>query len=237
VTVQRSVLALEFRGVGDTADFSFLARENGSARLVRVDPIVHHVAAPLTVAEQARLLVERQQCPPDLVLAYCGAAALGLHVADLTGATALLVDPYPITERDLRRDFARLCASMDIDPGALDEAIRSVDLARWDAVLLTRRDSMAQEHGGDEEAYEAVDGLFDRYRAWLSFLFASAASKPASPKGAVVAITAQTSLALAPLLVDPPRTVVHRVTHRGALLDSPLVRRLILAAVHPQGDE
>lgn len=230
VTAQ-SVVALEFLGVGETADFAFLDREHTGARLTRVDPISQHAAAPLTLAEQASQLAAQQPEHVDLVLAYCGTAALGLHLAGLTGADVLLVDPYPITEEDLHRDFTKLCTGMGVDADTLADATRDADLDRWEALLLSRRDAMAEQQGGDELAYEMVDDLFDRYRAWLRFLFANVASVPAEPRGEVVGITARPSLALDLLLTDPLRVQLHRVNPEGGLLESPVIQNLVWIAV------
>jgi hypothetical protein len=229
---RQSVLALEFRGIGDTADFAFLTGEHMPARVTRVDPIFQHAAKPMTLAEQARHLVAQELTRPDLILAYCGTAALGLHVADLAGADTLLVDPYPITEADLYSDFTHLCTGIGFDPVTVAEATGDADLAVWEAFLLTRRDAMARQHGGDEQAYEMVDDLFDRYRAWLRFLFANVASGPADPSGEIVAITARQSLELGPMLVDPRRARVHRISHDGGLLESPLVQNVVSIAVN-----
>jgi hypothetical protein len=232
VTALQSVLALEFRGVGDTADFSFLTREYTPALVTRVDPISQHIGKPLTLAGQARQLVAQQPRPPDIVLAYCGTAALGLHLADLTGADTLLVDPYPITEADLFRDFTNLCTGMGFDPKALAAVTREANLADWEAFLLTRRDSMAAEHGGDDEAYELVDDLFDRYRSWLRFLFANVASAPAEPRGEILAITARQAVALEAMLTDPSRAQVHRVNYdEGGLLESRVIQDLVSIAL------
>lgn len=236
VTALQSVLALEFRGVGDTADFSFLTRGYAPALITRVDPISQHIEKPLTLAGQAGQLVAQQPRHPDIVLAYCGTAALGLHIAALIDADTLLVDPYPITDADLFRDFTNLCTGMGFDPEALAAVTREANLESWEAFLLTRRDIMAAEHGGDGEAYELVDDLFDRYRSWLRFLFANAASAPAEPRGEILAITARLSVALEPMLADPSRAQVRRVNYEeGGLLESPVIQDVVSIALSWNG--
>lgn len=235
------VLALEFRGVSSAADFAFLTvdvqgtKRTGGRNLIRIDPIAQHVVAPMTLAEQAQLLVRQQPAPPDLILAYCGTAALGLHIAALTGAPAMLIDPYAVTDHDLRRDFARVCESLAVSVGGSRDAVQNVvgspDLERWEAILLTRRAWMATEYGGDDDALELVDDMLDRYRGWLRFLFATAGAAPAAPAGAVVAVAATAVPPLEALLAVPYRVWVHCVGPCGALLESEAVRRLILAAV------
>lgn len=240
MTLVRSVVALEFRGVGDTADFGFLSREGGAARLTRIDPLIHHIDRPRSLAEQAELIVTRLAEPPALVLAYCGTAAIGLHIAALTGAPSLLVDPYPITAEDMHRDVGHLCRSMGIDPALLGEPGAQPDLARWEDVLLTARDGMAEIHGGDEEAYELVDDLLDRYRAWLRFLQASTDSGPVSPSGAVTVVTARPPDVLEPLLTAPHTARAYPVpplAEGRGVLDSPEVRALLSTAVQRHEEE
>ncbi|MFE9429220.1 hypothetical protein ACFYNO_40465 [Kitasatospora sp. NPDC006697] len=235
MTDAATVLALEFKGVGERADFAFLRQSGGPAELLRVDPLVHHLDRPLTLAEHARLLGGHRSGPPALVLAYCGTAALALHVAALTGAPSVLVDPYPVTAEDMRRDFAGLCASAGVEPAGQVLAAEP-DPAAWAAELWRARDGMAAEHGGDEVAYELVDDMLDRYRSWLRFLQASRCAEPATTAAPVVAITARPEPRLELLLADPSRAELHRVgPHRTgaaiALLDSPEVRRLLTELV------
>ncbi|MFI6846754.1 hypothetical protein OG535_33560 [Kitasatospora sp. NBC_00085] len=231
MTGAQTVLALEFRGAGDTADFGFLARE-GVAGLVRVDPLVHHVDRPLTLSEQAALVAARLPDRPALVLAYCGTAALALHVSALTGTPALLVDPYPVTVEDMVQDFRRLCAATGIDPDTAAEPATGPDVARWERALSAGRDAMADVHGGDEEAYEMVDDLLDRYRAWLRFLQASRAAEPVAPAAPVVGVTARPDPRLDLLVADPAAVELHRVDVPAGLLDSPEVRARLTAAIH-----
>ncbi|GAA4834494.1 hypothetical protein [Kitasatospora terrestris] len=234
MTAPRTVLALEFRGVGDTADFGFLAAPGGPVDLVRVDPLVHHIEHPLLLTEHARLILDALPAAPDLVLAYCGTAALGLHICSVAGTPAVLVDPYPVTAADLRKDFARLCASSGIDPAGLLDPEREPDVARWESALLGSRDSMAEQYGGDDEAYELVDDLLDRYCGWLRFLRASMTAGPAATGGGISVITARPHPVLTPLLTAPAAARIHRVEAEGGLLDSPQVRKLLSAAVHGQ---
>ncbi|MGW2317439.1 hypothetical protein [Streptomyces sp. NPDC001680] len=230
MTAPYTVLALEFRGVGDRADFGFLARASTTAEIVRVDPLVHHVDRPLTLTEHARLLAARLPRSPALVLSYCGTAALALHVAELTGSPSVLVDPYPVTSDDMRRDFTQLCASTGADSGAADPAAEP-DPAAWAAELWRARDDMAAVHGGDEVAYELVDDMLDRYRSWLRFLDASRTAGPAAPGSPVTAITARAEPRLDLLLAHGLDAEVHRVGDPTALLDSPVVRDLLSTLV------
>ena len=236
---QRPVIALEFRGVGDTADFGFLNKEAGAVGLVRLDPLVDHIAAPLNIDKQARLIAERFPELPRLVLAYCGTAALALHVAALTEAATVLVDPYQVTAEDLHRDFARMCRSLAVEP---PDRAPAPDLGEWEALVLTARDAMAGEHGGDEEAYEFVDDLFDRYRGWLRFLFASVDAGPVGPRApitAVTAVTAKPPSSLGELVTEPGRVRTHRVVTAAdtGTLDSGPVRELLAALVCGDGEE
>jgi hypothetical protein len=90
---------------------------------------------------------------------------------------------------------------------------------------------MAAGQGGDEEAYELVDDLLDRYRSWLRFLHASAATAPLRPRGAVSVITTKPLVSLRPLLDDAVRPRWHRIQDDSATLDSVEVRALVTAAV------
>jgi hypothetical protein len=231
VTSGRTVLALEFRGVGDTADFGFLSREASSAVLSRVDPLVQHLGGPLTLPEQARLLIDALPEPPGLVLSYCGTAGLGLHVAALTDAESVLVDPYPVTSDDMRRDFANLCASLGIAPTGLVAPGADPDVARWEKALWQARDGMAEVHGGDEDAYELVDDLLDRYRAWLRFLQASRVAGPVTARGSVSVVTAKSEVPLQDLLVFADSVEVHRVEAGTGILNSAEARALLSTAV------
>ncbi|MFJ5680710.1 hypothetical protein [Streptomyces sp. NPDC093097] len=230
-----TVLALEFRGVGDRADFGFLSRAGCAADLARVDPLMSHIDRALTLGQQARLLAACLPAPPALVLSYCGTAALALHVAALTGASSVLVDPYPVTADDMRRDFMQLCESTGIDPAGLVDPTAEPDPARWAAELEGARDDMAAVHGGDDVAYELVDDMLDRYRAWLRFLQASRSAGPAAPGGQVTAITARPDPRLDLLLVDECVAEVYRVGNPDGMLDSPEVRDLLSSAVVRHG--
>jgi hypothetical protein len=227
-TVPGSVLALEFRAVPDAVDFGALGPAVGAAELVRVDPLEHHVDKPLTVDEQAGLLAEHVPAPLRLVVTYCGTAGLGLHVAARTGAAALLIDPYPVTAQDIHADFARLCASLGL---AAYTAGDEPDLARWEGLLLTSRTTLAEVHGGDEEAYEIVDDLLDRYRAWLRFLQASMVASPVAPVGEVTVVTTKRTPPLEKLLATSSPARVHTVGEGADNPGSPEVRALVSAAV------
>lgn len=230
--VPGSVLALEFRAVPNAADFGFLSRDVGAAELICVDPLEHHVETPLTLIEQAHLLARRLSAPPlRLVITHCGTAALGLHVAVRTGAASLLLDPYPVTVQDMHRDFVRLCTSLGLDSATVGAADEKPDLARWEAALLTCRTSLADVQGGDDEAYEIVDDLLDRYRAWLRFLHASAKAEPVAPAGEVTVVTAKDLAPLGELLAGPARPRVHVVEEVSQTPNSPAVQALVSAAV------
>ncbi|WP_097870597.1 hypothetical protein [Streptomyces sp. rh34] len=221
----QTVLALEFRGMGETTgDFGFLAQQPGSAPLVRIDPLVHHLTRPLELQEQAELVLRDAPAPVAMVLTYCGTAALGLRVAALADAPVVLVDPYLVTDRDVHRDFARLCVSAGIGPPEAG----GFDLPRWEALLLSSRDAMAETHGGDELAYELVDDLLARYRAWLRFLRASLeAVGPVAASRTVTVLTARTAEHWAPLLPVCVEPRLHRVPGDRGILDTPEARALL----------
>jgi hypothetical protein len=225
------VLALEFHGVRETADFSFLTEGAGADRIRRVDPVADHVTARLTVATQARLHVRALASPPELVIAYCSCAALGAHIAGMCGAQLVLVDPDALTGRDVRRAFEDLCRTLDYGaPDAEDPVFVTCD-EQWEAVLGRCRGRLAAAYGGDEQAYEMVDDVFGRYRGWLRFMDACANSEPADPQGEVTVIARRSLTNLTALLVHPELVRLHRVETRTATLDAPEIQELVLTAV------
>ncbi len=205
-----TVLALEFRAVRETADFGFLATE---FPLNRLDPIGRHVAGPLTVRRQAAELAAGK---PGTVLAYCSCAALGAHIAELSGADLVLIDADAVTPEAVRRDVTAVCASLGAPPAD------DVEIA-----FAAVRDELAAVHGADDQAFEMVDELFGRYRAWLRFLAAAAAAEPAAPAGEVTVIAGKRLPALENLLADPDRARVRRFTPEQGTLESPEVRAFL----------
>jgi hypothetical protein len=202
-----TALALEFRAVRETADFGFLAKE---FLLRRVDPISAHTDVPRTVRQQAADLASE---PLDIVFAYCSCAALGAHVAELSGARLVLIDADVVTPEAIRRDVRRLCESLGA-PHSKDP----------ETAFAAVRNDLATLHGGDEQAYEMVDELFGRYRAWLRFLTAAATAEPATPTGGITVIAGKPLPDLGKLLVEPARVELFLVTPESATLESPEVR-------------
>jgi hypothetical protein len=206
-----TVLALEFRGVREAADFGFLAGVR------RVDPIGGHVAAALTIRQQAEQLADQRL---DLVLAYCSCAALGAHVAELSAAGLVLIDPDVVTHAAVKQDFTHLCSLL----GAVPDG-------DWDSAFASVRDDLAEAHGGDDQAYEMVDDLFDRYRAWLRFLDASASAQTATPPGEITVIAGKPLPELGKLVGDSTRVRITRVAADAGTLASPLVREQLAVEV------
>lgn len=205
-----TTLALEFRTGRETGDFSFLADE---FPLRRIDPISGHTDAVLTLGQQAEELAADSV---DMVLAYCACAALGAHVAALSGAPLILIDADVVTPEAIRRDTAALCTWLNAPPSEDPEA-----------AFAHARDDLAALQGGDEMAYGIVDELFARYRAWLRFLAASAAAPPAAVASQITAIAGKPLPDLGILLVDPTRVELHPVASDSATLESPDVRSLL----------
>ncbi len=230
VSADSAVLALEFHAVRRTADFSFLREPERAGRLVQVDPLEDHLAGRLSVERQSHLLLERLRVPPSLVLAYCGCAALAAHTAALCGAALILVDPDVVDPEVMHRDFLQLCATLNFDPATIDSAARNDWLAQWETVLVVTRDRLATEYGGDPEAYEMVDDLFDRYRSWARFLGASMSPTPADPEGEVTVISALPLPNLNALLASPEGVSLHQVTSGADTLSLPDVQDLVRRA-------
>jgi hypothetical protein len=223
------VLALEFHAVRKTADFGFLREPEHADRLLRLDPLDDHVAEGLSVERHSRLLLSRSDVPPSLVLAYCGTAALAAHTAARCGAALVLVDPDVVDSEIMHRDFLQLCATMNVDPTTVDATGR---LAQWEAVLTAARDRVATEYGGDEEAYEMVDDLFARYRAWAWFLEAARDPVPAAPDGEITVISGRPPRHLGALLARPERATFHQATPDADTLSLPDVQDLVRRLFH-----
>ncbi|MGA4844096.1 hypothetical protein [Streptomyces sp. G45] len=226
------VLALDLPGTGGTTDFGFLAgpaASPGAARLSRVDPLVGHVAGALTVERQARALLAERPRAPAVVVAYCAGATLAAHLAERAGARAVLVDPYPITTGVIHYELTKLCRTLGCEAPAYDE-FAAGDIRQWETVLNKTRDGLVRQYGGDETAYEMVDGLLDRYRAWLRFLDASASAPTAAPAGALV-IAVGPPPDLGALLTEPADAAVRPVDAAADPLGSPQVRALLSDAI------
>jgi hypothetical protein len=229
--MSRTVLAIEFRGVGYSADFGFLKRLGLTSKLHRIDPLGDHITKPLALADQTRRMVGRLPCSPDLVLTYCATAALGAHIAEIVGADLLMIDPYPVTRDDMYRDFANLCGTLN-DGGALEpERFRSMEISQWEDVLQTSRDDLARRHGGDEVAYGMTDDLLDRYRAWLRFLNACMNARPAAPGGRVTVIAGKYRSRLDSLLTEPEKMRLILAEVEADTLDSAEVQTLVASYV------
>lgn len=224
------VLAFEFHGVRETADFAFLAEQTRAGRVRRVDPVNDHLEAQLSLMAQARLNVRALPAPPELVVAYCSCAALGAHVAALCEARLLLVDPDAMTDDAVRQEFEVLCRRLGTEPPAAESAAEEPQ-RQWEQALAASRGRLAAVHGGDREAFEMVDDLFDRYRAWLRFIDACATAAPAAPKKAVTVIVRRPLTDLAALLARPEDVRLRRVESGSATLDAPQIQELVLAEV------
>jgi hypothetical protein len=220
------VLAFEFYGVSESADFAFLDELAATGRVRRVDPVNDHLETQLSLAAQARVHVQALPTPPALVIAYCSCAALGAHVAALCEARLLLVDPDAVTDQGVRREFELLCRRLGAEPPSAQEHQR-----QWELAFAASREPLAKLYGGDWKAFEMVDDLFDRYRAWLRFMDACATAGPAAPKNAVTVIARKPLTDLAALLAQPEDIRLRRVESDSATLDAPEIQELVLAEV------
>lgn len=237
VSTGPAVLALEFRAVRKTADFSFLREPARAGRLLQVDPLEDHLVEGLSVERQAHLLLERLPVPPSLILAYCGCAALAARTAALCDAELILVDPDVVDPDVMHRDYLLLCATLNFEPATIDSAARTGWLAQWETVLAAARDRLAADYGGGPEAYEMVDDLFDRYRSWARFLEASRSPVPADPAGVVTVISGGPLPVLEALLAKPERVCLHQVPPGADTLSLPDVQDLVRHAFYRACDE
>jgi hypothetical protein len=225
------VLAFEFYGVSESADFAFLDELTATGRVCRVDPVNDHLETQLSLAAQARAHVRALPTSPGLVIAYCSCAALGAHVAALCEARLLLVDPDAVTCQGVRREFELLCRRLGAEPPSTQEHQRE-----WELAFAASREPLAKLHGGDRKAFEMVDDVFDRYRAWLRFMDACATAAPAAPKNAVTVIARKPLTDLAALLAQPDKIRLRRVESESATLDAPEIQELVLAEVRHCAD-
>jgi hypothetical protein len=228
------VLALDLPGGGNTTDFSFLTPKDDSERITRVDPLVDFLDGPLTLPEQAQRLLRRLSSAPEVVLAYCAGATLGVHLADFAGARLVLVDPYPINTEVIHFEFTKLCRTLVCDAPSY-EGFAASDIVQWEAVLKDGRDRVAELYGGDEAAFEMVDGLLDRYRCWLRFLEACATTGPAFPRGKVIVLAGKPPSPLEAMLAEPANATVRHVDAAGDTLASARVRAMLSAAIGGDG--
>jgi hypothetical protein len=219
------VIALEFRGIGDPSNFGFLAGAPGLAGLRRLDPLTGQAGGYRDLDEQAKILIEELPSEPAVV-AHCGSAALGAHIAARTSADLVLVDPYPTTAALAFRDFQKLCERIGCEPGPGDST-----LAEREARLTGMRTELSVPFGGDEEALDMVDDLLERYCAWLRFLEASVVAPAAAPHGPVTVIAGKPLSPLAPLLVEPGQAAVTRLATDADTLQSAAVRTLLTTTV------
>jgi hypothetical protein len=232
VTDTAHVLAFEFYGVTESADFAFLDEMTAAGRVRRVDPINDHLKTQLSLAAQARVHVRALPTPPELVIAYCSCAALGAHVAALCQARLLLVDPDAVTGQAVRREFELMCQRLGTEPPPAEEQQR-----QWELAFTASRVPLAELYGGNRKAFEMVDDLFDRYRAWLRFIDACATAAPAAPKNVVTVIARKPLTDLAALLAKPEDIRLRRVESASATLDAPQIQELVLAEVRATGSE
>ncbi|MET7802164.1 hypothetical protein [Streptomyces decoyicus] len=227
MTPPTTVLALEFRGVRETADFGFLTAGARRTGVTRVDPLQDHVSGRLALTDQAQRLVDTLTAPPRLVLGYCASAGLAARIAHLAGAALILVDPDPVSADYVRQEADILCRALGVVPGGAAIPPTYGELAGFESLLLTSRDAQADVYGGDAEAYEMVDDLLGRYRAWLRFLDASAHRAPVTIEGAVTIVCGKPLPPLTGLLTNPESAHVHHVGSKGGTLDLPEVRTLL----------
>jgi hypothetical protein len=223
---QSSVIALEFRGIGDPSNFGFLNGVRGLAGLCRLDPLTSQAERYRDLDEQAKVLIEDLPAEPEVVIAHCGSAALGVHIAARTTAHLVLVDPYPTTSEIAYRDFEKLCERIGCYPGP-----PASTLADREAQLVGMRKELSIPFGGDEEALDMVDDLLERYRSWLRFLQASVVAPAVAPNGPVTVVAGKPLSPLEPLLVRPQDARVVRLATDGDTLQSAAVHTFMITTV------
>ncbi|MFG2605963.1 amino acid adenylation domain-containing protein [Streptomyces sp. NPDC048514] len=177
----RPVVVVDFNEFTARRTLSELVSETGSDRaLFRIDAVNGPAAgtgrgiAELADAYAAEL--NRMEVRPDVVLGYCSAATLALHLARaLAGGDGgrlprtILVEPSWMTPEIIGEDVAALCAKLAGGPveeygGELSE----------EAILRRLRAALTEKLRADAVPEADIEfclpHLTDRYRAWFGFL-------------------------------------------------------------------
>lgn len=132
---------------------------------------------------------------PALVVGYCSASRLALQIGQyLADCPVVLVEPSWPSQASIATDLRSMRSSVrgeDVALSALPATSPAgqlefmSDLLRGDLRLLAAAQELA-----DEEADAFADEMLGRYRAWMTFVLATAAAPPSPAPDHVIVSTA-----------------------------------------------
>jgi hypothetical protein len=181
----RPILVADFQAFSSAPRLSHLVGDRAKGRPVyQVDPLGAlsrdrpYISLADLAAEAARAFERSQPAAgPAVVIGYCSAAALSLHIAALLArtreATAVLLRPtWPDTD-GVQATFATLaanlgtsqlpCPELDGDPGQRVQLMETLLSAELKALVTSQ---------GLDASAETFGELLLTYRSWLAFLLA-----------------------------------------------------------------
>jgi hypothetical protein len=204
----RPVLVADIPAFSSAPPLSHLLASRTEGRpLYQVDPLAALSAnrpylslSELAAATADSFARSQPAAGPAIVIGYCSAAALSLHIATLLArsraATAVLVRPtWPDTEA-IEDAFAGLAANVgarqlpcpDLDGGP-EHCVR-----RMEELLGGRIEALATSQGLDPST-ETFGELLLSYRSWLAFLLACRNDPRAGWEAGTIAVTVLTEAA------------------------------------------
>jgi len=181
----RPVLVADFQAFSSAPRLSHLITSRAEGRPVyQVDPLDAlsqdrpYISLADLAAETAGSFARSQPADdPVVVIGYCSAAALSMHIATLLArsreATAVLLRPSWPTTEGVQETFATLAANLgarqlscpDLD-GDPDRCVRQME-----ELLRVELAALATSQGLDGSA-DTFGELLLTYRSWLAFLLA-----------------------------------------------------------------
>lgn len=201
----RPVLVADFQPFSSAPRLSQLVSDRVEGRPVyQVDPLEAlsqdrpYLSLADLAAEAAGSFARSQPADgPAVVIGYCSAAALSVHIAALLArsreATAVLLRPsWPGTE-GIKEQFAALAANLGARELPCPELDGDPDLCvrRMAELLRAELEALATSRGLDG-ADDTFGELLLTYRSWLAFLLACRNDSLAGRAGGTAAVTVLT---------------------------------------------
>jgi hypothetical protein len=201
----KPILVADFQAFSSAPRLSHLVTDRAGGRPVyQIDPLEalsgdRPYISLADLAADATASFERSQPAdgPAMVIGYCSAAALAMHIATLLapsrGATAVLLRPSWPGSETIEKTFATLAGNLgarqlpcaDLD-GAPDRCVRDLE-----EVLRSQLEVLATSQGLDASA-DIFGELLLTYRSWLAFLLACRNDSLAERAGGPSAVTVLT---------------------------------------------